>query len=47
MPEFSPLMEMAKEEFGFEQAGGLRIPCDIDEFEEILRVMEESGCKRM
>ncbi|KAK6915215.1 Small auxin-up RNA [Dillenia turbinata] len=36
MPEFGVLMEQMAEEFGFEQEGGLRIPCEEDDFEKIL-----------
>ncbi|OMO76076.1 Auxin responsive SAUR protein [Corchorus capsularis] len=36
MPEFKVLMDKAAEEFGFEQEGGLKIPCDEQDFEHIL-----------
>ncbi|KAJ8760170.1 hypothetical protein K2173_011026 [Erythroxylum novogranatense] len=36
MPDFRNLMDRAAEEFGFEQEGGLRIPCEEHDFEEIL-----------
>ncbi|KAK9280777.1 hypothetical protein L1049_003666 [Liquidambar formosana] len=36
MPDFMVLMERAAEEFGFEQEGGLRFPCEVEDFEEIL-----------
>jgi len=36
MPDFESLMETAAEEFGFKQEGGLKIPCDEDDFKEIL-----------
>lgn len=35
-PEFRVLMEGVAEEFGFEQEGGLRIPCEEEDFEEVL-----------
>uniref|UniRef100_A0A7N0U9N8 Small auxin up regulated protein n=1 Tax=Kalanchoe fedtschenkoi TaxID=63787 RepID=A0A7N0U9N8_KALFE len=35
-PEFVELMEGAAQEFGFEQEGGLRVPCEEDQFEELL-----------
>lgn len=35
-PDFSVLMESVAEEFGYEQEGGLRIPCEEEEFQEIL-----------
>lgn len=35
-PEFAGLMERAAQEFGFEQEGGLRVPCEEDEFEELV-----------
>ncbi|KAJ4958925.1 hypothetical protein NE237_026036 [Protea cynaroides] len=36
LPEFRVLMERAVEEFGFEQEGGLKIPCEEEDFEEVL-----------
>ncbi|KAF0932640.1 hypothetical protein E2562_011946 [Oryza meyeriana var. granulata] len=36
-PAFRDLMERAADEFGFAQAGGLRVPCDEDDFEDLLR----------
>ncbi|KAJ0985186.1 hypothetical protein J5N97_003542 [Dioscorea zingiberensis] len=41
-PEFQTLMEKVAEEFGFEQTGGLRIPCNEETFEEILHVLEDT-----
>ncbi|KAL6996086.1 hypothetical protein U1Q18_006222 [Sarracenia purpurea var. burkii] len=37
MPDFKGLMEKAAEEFGYEHEGGLRIPCEEDDFEDILK----------
>ncbi|MQL97678.1 hypothetical protein Taro_030373 [Colocasia esculenta] len=37
LPAFRALMEQAEEEFGFQQEGGLQIPCDEAAFEEVLR----------
>lgn len=45
-PKFAPLMEMTREEFGFDQAGGLRIPCDVDEFERVLNVVHGCSCRK-
>ncbi|KAI4382030.1 hypothetical protein MLD38_008042 [Melastoma candidum] len=42
MPDFRGLMEKAEEEFGFQQEGGLRFPCEEEDFEEIL-----SRCREM
>ncbi|KAF8392786.1 hypothetical protein HHK36_021023 [Tetracentron sinense] len=39
MPDFRVLMERVAEEFGFEQEGGLRIPCEEEDFEEMLRCL--------
>ncbi|XP_074581128.1 auxin-induced protein X15-like [Curcuma longa] len=39
LPVFRPLMERVKEEFGFDQAGGLRIPCDEEDFERLLQAL--------
>ena len=36
MPDFKALMEQMVDEFGFEQEGGLQIPCEEKDFEEIL-----------
>ncbi|KAM7254075.1 hypothetical protein ACFE04_031757 [Oxalis oulophora] len=36
MPEFKELMDSAAEEYGFEHQGGLHIPCEEEDFEEIL-----------
>lgn len=36
MPEFRVLMDKVAEEYGFEQEGGLQIPCEEEDFEEIL-----------
>ena len=36
MPDFRALMERMADEFGFEQEGGLQIPCEEEDFEEIL-----------
>lgn len=35
-PDFRVLMDRAAEEYGFEQEGALRIPCDEEDFEHIL-----------
>ncbi|KAL6650292.1 hypothetical protein ACP70R_009217 [Stipagrostis hirtigluma subsp. patula] len=39
-PLFGALMERAAEEFGFGQAGGLRIPCTEDDFEATVAAIE-------
>ncbi|XP_019054012.1 PREDICTED: auxin-induced protein X15-like [Nelumbo nucifera] len=36
MPDFRVLMEKVAEEFGFEQQGALKIPCEEEDFEKIL-----------
>ncbi|CAK7354336.1 unnamed protein product [Dovyalis caffra] len=40
-PAFLILLREAEEEFGFQQAGVLRIPCEVAVFESILKVVEE------
>lgn len=35
-PAFKLLLEMAEEEFGLKQEGGLMIPCDVIQFERLL-----------
>uniref|UniRef100_A0A5B7C2W3 Putative SAUR-like auxin-responsive protein family n=1 Tax=Davidia involucrata TaxID=16924 RepID=A0A5B7C2W3_DAVIN len=36
MPDFKVLMERVAEEFGYEQEGGLRIPCEEEDFQDVL-----------
>ncbi|KAF8389475.1 hypothetical protein HHK36_026170 [Tetracentron sinense] len=38
---FGILLREAEEEFGFQQEGVLRIPCEVSVFEKILKVVEE------
>lgn len=38
---FQMLLREAEEEFGFQQAGVLRIPCEVALFESILKMVEE------
>ncbi|CAN1324131.1 Protein SMALL AUXIN UP-REGULATED RNA 51 [Linum perenne] len=40
-PAFHILLREAEEEFGFQQAGVLRIPCEVAVFESVLRIVEE------
>ncbi|OMO91092.1 Auxin responsive SAUR protein [Corchorus olitorius] len=40
-PAFHILLREAEEEFGFQQAGILRIPCQVSVFESILKMVEE------
>ncbi|ESQ54059.1 hypothetical protein EUTSA_v10027570mg [Eutrema salsugineum] len=39
---FHALLREAEEEFGFQQAGVLRIPCEVAVFETILKIMEDN-----
>ncbi|KAJ0968686.1 hypothetical protein J5N97_021563 [Dioscorea zingiberensis] len=39
---FGLLLREAEEEFGFEQEGVLRIPCEVSLFETILKVVEKN-----
>ena len=41
-PPFRELMERAAEEFGFGQAGGLRIPCREEDFQATVAALEQS-----
>ena len=41
---FSVLLKEAEEEFGFQQEGILRIPCEVDVFESILKVLDAKNC---
>lgn len=36
MPDFRVLMDRAAEEFGFDHEGGVKIPCEEEDFEQIL-----------
>ncbi|CAN6452625.1 unnamed protein product [Victoria cruziana] len=50
-PEFRALLARAEEEFGFQHEGGLTLPCEVDEFEELVAVMTRrergrSACRR-
>lgn len=38
---FKVLLEKAEEEYGFEQGGGLTIPCEIETFKYLLKCMEK------
>ncbi|MED6139969.1 hypothetical protein PIB30_088739 [Stylosanthes scabra] len=38
---FHMLLREAEEEFGFEQTGVLRIPCEVSVFENVLKMVEE------
>ncbi|KAM5565444.1 protein SMALL AUXIN UP-REGULATED RNA 51-like [Rosa sericea] len=40
-PAFQFLLREAEEEFGFQQTGVLRIPCEVSVFEELLKMVEE------
>lgn len=42
LPTFRVLMERVVEEFGFDQIGGLRIPCEEDYFIGLLKMLEKS-----
>ncbi|OIW19336.1 hypothetical protein TanjilG_03470 [Lupinus angustifolius] len=39
---FKVLLEKAAEEFGFDQSGGLTIPCEIETFKYLLNCMENN-----
>jgi SAUR family protein len=40
-PFFTELLEAAKEKYGFEQKGPLRIPCDVDRFRQLNRMIRK------
>lgn len=40
-PAFHVLLREAEEEFGFQQTGVLRIPCEVSLFESVLKTVEE------
>lgn len=43
---FAELLREAEEEFGFRHEGALRIPCDVESFEGILRLVQQGGRKK-
>lgn len=45
-PAFRELMERAAEEFGFGQAGGLRIPCREEDFQATVTALEAADAAR-
>ncbi|KAK3219048.1 hypothetical protein Dsin_013018 [Dipteronia sinensis] len=48
MPEFRVLMDCVAEEYGFDHEGGLQIPCEEQDFEDILHkcmTMDQMMCK--
>jgi len=45
-PAFRDLMERAAEEFGFAQAGGIRIPCREDDFEATVAALDDAVAAR-
>lgn len=42
-PAFRDLMERAADEFGFAQAGGLRVPCAEEDLEDLLRRLQRKN----
>lgn len=40
LPVFIALLDKAEEEFGFQPSGGLVLPCEVELFSEILRLLE-------
>lgn len=38
-PRITALLDMAAQEFGYEQKGILRIPCDVEHFRQVLEVI--------
>lgn len=43
---FAELLREAEEEFGFRHEGALRIPCDVDSFQGILRIVQQQGSRK-
>ncbi|XP_022139237.1 auxin-responsive protein SAUR50 [Momordica charantia] len=42
-PAFEILLREAEEEFGFQQTGVLRLPCEVSIFENVLKVVEKKN----
>lgn len=42
---FHKLLRETEEEFGFEQTGVLRIPCEVSVFESILKIVSTQKCR--
>uniref|UniRef100_A0A6N2KBG4 Uncharacterized protein n=1 Tax=Salix viminalis TaxID=40686 RepID=A0A6N2KBG4_SALVM len=43
-PLFMELLKEAEEEFGFDQAGPITIPCHVEEFRNVQGMIEEEKC---
>ncbi|XP_068653964.1 auxin-responsive protein SAUR71-like [Aristolochia californica] len=41
-PYFAVLLEMAADEFGYEQQGILRIPCDVEYFRQVVDTLSKA-----
>ncbi|PKU83797.1 Auxin-induced protein 6B [Dendrobium catenatum] len=46
MPEFREIFDKMEKEFGFNQKGGLVIPCDEEDFEEIISFLDQVGRRK-
>ncbi|KAI0511025.1 hypothetical protein KFK09_011643 [Dendrobium nobile] len=41
MPEFREILDKMEKEFGFNQKGGLKIPCDEEDFEVMISFLDQ------
>ncbi|PKU68725.1 Auxin-induced protein 6B [Dendrobium catenatum] len=46
MPEFREILDKMEKKFGFNQNGGLMIPCDEEDFEEIISFLDQVGRRK-
>lgn len=44
-PSILTVLEMAEEEFGYEQPGILKIPCDVEYFQRVMELISSSKAK--
>ncbi|ERM95449.1 hypothetical protein AMTRI_Chr04g246530 [Amborella trichopoda] len=46
-PLFAALLRVTEEEYGFEQVGGITIPCDVSHFETVRKRIAGDGWKKL
>ncbi|KAL0903354.1 hypothetical protein M5K25_027727 [Dendrobium thyrsiflorum] len=46
LPEFREILDKMEKEFGFNQKGGLKIPCDEEDFEEMISFLDQVGRRK-
>ncbi|KAH0462358.1 hypothetical protein IEQ34_009933 [Dendrobium chrysotoxum] len=46
LPEFREILDKMEKEFGFNQKGALKIPCDEEDFEGIISFLDQVGRRK-